>query len=276
LVNLGDELAVNYLAECHEHVISIERDLLTLENERVQADLESVNRAFRALHWVRGAAGLFDLEKIGELARQMEDVLGLLRSRKLVPTKARVDVLLNANHCLRDLIQNPGSSNQADIAGAMGALAIHDANRKGIPAQWNRSLRAPMRPRVLLVEDDFDSRSLLQGFLSEYAECHIAENGREAVEAFRAALERQQGYHLICMDILMPEMDGREAVRQIRALEEEQEILSTSGVKILMTSAVEDMQEMICCFHELCDSYLTKPVDLAKLLAQMRVYHLIQ
>ena len=43
---------------------------------------------------------------------------------------------------------------------------------------------------MLLVEDDFASRLLLQTFLSRYGECHIAVNGREAVEAFRAALEQ--------------------------------------------------------------------------------------
>src|SRR5277367_4581089 len=69
------------------------------------------------------------------------------------------------------------------------------------------------RPRVLLVEDDLASRLVLRTFLSRYGECHIAVNGKEAVEARRASLERGQRYDLICMDIMMPEMDGREAVR---------------------------------------------------------------
>jgi two-component system chemotaxis response regulator CheY len=46
--------------------------------------------------------------------------------------------------------------------------------------------------RTLIVEDDFTSRLLLQSFLSEYGECHIAVNGREAVAAFRTAQERAQ------------------------------------------------------------------------------------
>ena len=56
--------------------------------------------------------------------------------------------------------------------------------------------------RTLIVEDDFTSRLLLQSFLSQYGECHIAVNGKEAVEAFRAAQESGQalrpdlhGYH---------------------------------------------------------------------------------
>jgi two-component system chemotaxis response regulator CheY len=77
------------------------------------------------------------------------------------------------------------------------------------------------------------------------------------------------------MDIRMPKMDGRQAVRQVRALEEEHGILSTGGAKIIMTTAVDDVKEVIRCFHELCDSYLTKPVDLATLLGQMKLYQLV-
>ena len=130
-------------------------------------------------------------------------------------------------------------------------------------------------PRFLLVEDDFASRLLLQSFLSGYGECHIAVNGREAVEAFRSALERGERYDLICMDIMMPEMDGREAVRQVRALEEARGILSTDGVKIIMTTAVSELKEVIQCFRELCDSYLVKPIDLNQLLNQLRCYQLV-
>ncbi len=66
--------------------------------------------------------------------------------------------------------------------------------------------------RTLIVEDDFTSRLLLQSFLSRYGDCHIAVNGLEAVAAFRAAKEKGENYNLICMDIMMPEMDGQTAV----------------------------------------------------------------
>jgi two-component system chemotaxis response regulator CheY len=129
---------------------------------------------------------------------------------------------------------------------------------------------------VLLVEDDFASRLLLQSFLGRYGECHVAVNGREAVESFRYASERGQRYDLICMDIMMPEMDGREAVRQVRAMEKSHGILSTGGAKIIMTTTVDDIKQVSQCFHELCDAYLKKPIDLAELLSQMRSYQLVQ
>jgi len=130
--------------------------------------------------------------------------------------------------------------------------------------------------KTLIVEDDFTSRLVLQTFLSRYGECHIAVNGWEAVEAFRSALEGGQPYDLICMDIMMPEMDGRDAVKQVRALEEAQGIRSTAGVKIIMTTAVNDVKEVMRCFSELCDAYLVKPINLSELLNQVKSYQLVQ
>ena len=58
--------------------------------------------------------------------------------------------------------------------------------------------------RTLIVEDDFTSRLLLQTILAKYGECHIAINGKEAVDAFRLSKQNRNSYDLICMDIMMP------------------------------------------------------------------------
>jgi two-component system chemotaxis response regulator CheY len=129
--------------------------------------------------------------------------------------------------------------------------------------------------RTLIVEDDFTSRLLLQAFLSKYGECHIAANGKEGVAAFRAAQKSGECYDLICMDIMMPEMDGQTAVREIRAIEEAGGTLSSSGVKIIMTTAVDDVKSVVKSFKSLCDAYLFKPIDTQKLLIHIRELHLV-
>ena len=129
--------------------------------------------------------------------------------------------------------------------------------------------------RTLIVEDDFTSRLLLQAFLSRYGECHVAINGKEAVEAFRLCQQSGNRYDLICMDIMMPEMDGQAAVLAIRALEEAAGILSTSGAKIIMVTALDDVKNVIASFKGLCDAYVFKPVDTAQLLDQLTGLQLV-
>ena len=123
--------------------------------------------------------------------------------------------------------------------------------------------------KLLIVEDDFTSRLLLQELLKPYGLAHVAANGREAVEAVRMSLESQLPYDLICLDIMMPDMDGQEALREIRALEESKGISFNQGAKIVMISALTDMHSKISAFSGLCNGYLGKPIRKDKLLEEL-------
>ncbi len=276
LIGLDDELALDYLSECREHLATVGRDLLVMEKGGAEIDDELVNRVFRAVHSVKGGAGFFDLTKVRALAHRTEDVLALIRARRIAPNPNRVRILLEATDALSEMIDNPRTSNQADSTEIMEALAGICSDRRAFAGLSGAAMAPQSRRdlRVLLVEDDFASRLLLQTFLIRFGECHVAVNGREAVEAVRAAFARGQRYDLICMDIMMPEMDGREAVRQVRAMEESHGILSTAGAKIIMTTTVREIRDVIQCFKDLCDAYLLKPIDLGKLLEQMKAYGL--
>jgi len=128
--------------------------------------------------------------------------------------------------------------------------------------------------KTLIVDDDVTSQRLLQTYLSRYGECHIAVNGTQAAEAFRMAADNE--FDLICMDIRMPEMDGKEAVKKIRAMEEARGVNPTHGVKIIMTTSLTDMKEIIESFRELCDAYLFKPVDTTELLSKLKSFRLVK
>ncbi len=128
--------------------------------------------------------------------------------------------------------------------------------------------------KTLIVEDDFASRLVLQTFLSRHGECHVAVDGKEAVEAFRSATENGSKYDLICMDIMMPEMDGHAAVRAIRKQEETAGLL-TNGVKIIMTTALGDIANVSAAYQGMCDGYLKKPINLSKLTEEMQTLGLI-
>jgi two-component system, chemotaxis family, chemotaxis protein CheY len=129
--------------------------------------------------------------------------------------------------------------------------------------------------RTLIVEDDRTNQILLQSFLSRYGECQVAANGKQAVAAFSAGHKSGHGYDLVCMDIMMPEMDGQAAIKEIRVLEEAAGKSAANSVKIIMTTAASDMENIMQSFSSLCDAYLFKPIDTRKLLDHIRDFHLI-
>lgn len=129
--------------------------------------------------------------------------------------------------------------------------------------------------KTLIVEDDFTSRLILQEFLLEYGPCHIAVNGREAVDAFRKGLDQDEPYDLVCMDIMMPEMDGQEALRIIRADENDNVHTEKTWCKIVMVTALNDIKQVIEAYGNLCDAYLTKPLDKKKLIDTLHELKLV-
>ncbi|HPX48147.1 MAG TPA: response regulator, partial [Treponemataceae bacterium] len=75
--------------------------------------------------------------------------------------------------------------------------------------------------------------------------------------------------------IMMPELDGQAALKKIRDIEEERGIAARDGVKIIMTTALDDKKNIISAFREQCDVYLVKPIDKEKLVESLNTLNLI-
>lgn len=113
--------------------------------------------------------------------------------------------------------------------------------------------------RVLIVEDDFYCRTLLHDILRPLGQCDIAVTGEEAVFAFKRAQEEMRPYDLICLDLVLPEMDGHQALGEIRALEREAK--SGREVKVIVTTMLDDSKETHDAFFlGGAASYLVKPI----------------
>jgi two-component system, chemotaxis family, sensor kinase CheA len=121
--NIEDEIILEYLAECREHLTTIEADLLSMEQSGAAIDEQLVNRVFRAAHSIKGGAGFFDLHKIKELGHRTENVLDMVRSGQMIPNSEIVSILLLAFDKLRTLIQDYADSNNADISEFTDALS---------------------------------------------------------------------------------------------------------------------------------------------------------
>jgi two-component system chemotaxis response regulator CheY len=130
--------------------------------------------------------------------------------------------------------------------------------------------------KTLVVEDDFVSRLVLQKMLIPFGNCNVAVNGKEAVEAFILAQSESEPYDLICLDIMMPEMDGREALKAIRQKEIDLNILPQNETKIVMVTALDTPKEVIDAYYQGgCTSYLVKPINKDKIMNVLNELHLI-
>ena len=130
--------------------------------------------------------------------------------------------------------------------------------------------------RILLAEDNFVTRKLMVAILSQYGECDVAVDGMEAVDAFLMALEDGKPYDLICLDIMMPVMDGFQALVGIRNLEKERNIAEKQAVKVIVTTALRDEKHAKMAFELGCTLFSGKPIEQEKFEDELRELNLIK
>lgn len=130
--------------------------------------------------------------------------------------------------------------------------------------------------RILIAEDDTVSRKFLQKFLNQYGECDIAADGLETIDSFLYALNENRPYHLICLDIMMPKLDGIKTLKMIRDIETEKKLAETDRVKIIMTTALNDKKTVMDSYNAGCEAYTWKPIDLEKFVEVMKNLGLIE
>lgn len=131
--------------------------------------------------------------------------------------------------------------------------------------------------KTLIVEDDFLARALLSTLLSEYGICHVALNGKEALDAIKCAFDENDPYDLICLDIMMPVMNGQEALLELRKMEVERGLKGLDTTKVIMITAIDDSANIMKSFRQgQCEAYLTKPLDRNKLIGHIRDLGLIE
>ena len=129
--------------------------------------------------------------------------------------------------------------------------------------------------KILVAEDDFFSRRFLMEKLSPYGDVHVSVNGEETIMAFSTALNDQDPYDLICLNILMPIMDGQETLKRIRRIEDERGIQGPDGVKIVMVIGEDHKSNVMNTFKSGCEGHIQKPVDEDKLIDLLKCLKLI-
>ena len=129
--------------------------------------------------------------------------------------------------------------------------------------------------RILLAEDDFVTRKFMMNFLSKYGECDVTVDGMEATFAFMMALDEGTYYDLICLDVMMPVLDGYQALKMIRDMEKERNVPEDKKAKVIMTTALNEKKNVDKAFELGCSVYCAKPIDLSKLEDVLKKLELI-
>jgi two-component system chemotaxis response regulator CheY len=110
------------------------------------------------------------------------------------------------------------------------------------------------------------------GLLRGYGKCAVAVNGREAIQAIVGGIDRREAYDVVCLDIMMPEVDGVGVLRALRDAEACAKIGGSDRAKVLMTTALGDFDHQFSACAAACDAYLTKPIS--KLVLQRQLARL--
>ena len=113
--------------------------------------------------------------------------------------------------------------------------------------------------KILIVEDEENIRRILKKYLSKFnITCIEAEDGKKALDIFK---KNKDGIDLILMDVMMPEMDGVEATREIRKI---------SDVPIIMLTAKNQDEDEIEGLEVGANDFITKPFNLDVLLLRIK------
>jgi two-component system chemotaxis response regulator CheY len=130
--------------------------------------------------------------------------------------------------------------------------------------------------RILIAEDDMTSRKFLSKFLSQYGECDVVVDGMEALDAYLISVKENDPYDVICLDIMMPKVDGVKVLKAIRDFEKQRGLLPEKRVKIIMITALADTEYVHKAFEIGCEAYAAKPIDTEKLIEVMMKLEIIR
>lgn len=117
--------------------------------------------------------------------------------------------------------------------------------------------------KVLVAEDDLASGKFMQKLLSKYGEVVLARDGISAVNEFVDAVEINEKFDLVCMDIMMPKIDGYKALASIRDAERKMGLARDSRCKVIMISALDEGFDSSYASDDY-EEYICKPIDIIK------------
>ncbi len=153
----NDELLGMFVQEAAEHLKTIEPDLLSLEENGADTDPETINRLFRSVHSIKGSAGFFGLTNISKLSHTMENLMGKVRDKSIVPGPEVCDSLLSGLSQLETMIDDVAESESVDaseVVSTINAILEDGGAAPAAPAEAAPAEKAaPAEPEPAATEE---------------------------------------------------------------------------------------------------------------------------
>ncbi|RIL09674.1 MAG: response regulator [Proteobacteria bacterium] len=125
--------------------------------------------------------------------------------------------------------------------------------------------------KVLIVEDDVTSNALITNIVSPEAQCIQAYNGVEAFKCYSDSLQAGDPFDLMFLDLMMPQMGGKELLSKIREFEQQNEVTPDRALKVVVLTAVGDEETEFELNFLGCIEYLVKPITVKKVKDSLKL-----
>ena len=259
------EEAEIFREESLEILEEIEETLLNLKDD--PDDRELLNQLFRSFHTIKGSGAMFGFENVAKFTHKIENVVDEIRNGVYKFTAELIDPLLDSRDMISRLIDSGDDPNQITEEEETSLFFEMDKATGKVTESTSTKTdqkTSPKNLKILVVEDDFTSRFILQSYLADFGDPHVAVDGYEAISATKGAMAAKAPYDLVCLDIMMPGIDGKKVAEEIRRLESEAGF--EGATRVVMTSAINDQKTIDhLTNNNYCNLYLLKPVSIKKL-----------
>jgi HD-like signal output (HDOD) protein/FixJ family two-component response regulator len=116
--------------------------------------------------------------------------------------------------------------------------------------------------KILIVDDDLVSRTKMEVLMNSFGECVLAQDGLEAISAYKRAWDGGTPFGLITLDIDMPGLNGEEVLSQIREFETGQSAPLDKQAVIFMVTGLSEKEQVLKCLSCGCQDYIVKPFNI--------------
>ena len=130
--------------------------------------------------------------------------------------------------------------------------------------------------KFLIAEDDGVSRFFMNKLLERFGKCDMVVDGLEAIDAYLMAEKAKEPYDLICLDIMMPKLDGFKVLKAIRDIEKQNGVEEKERTKVIITTALNDKQSVMNAQELGCEAFAWKPIDTEKFILVLKKLKIIE